>query len=192
MHVLCNMVFCFRRHWIIIKNTYTRSKTSASLSFVTVRGEGRWKAQGGEQGFLCVIASPPFPYLRCLTINVFICNGQRSSEIPCDQYALYVALYQCDYATVANVLVTDSVSLWCKITLTTGVLAFVLFYVSVIRHGGVVRRFLGSGKSTEGSTVTKLLTAPSFPTVDYYIKKLCLHWGKVNYSLLSVIHTRFI
>lgn len=64
--------------------------------------------------------------------------------------------------------------LW--IMLTARVLTFVLFFsVTVIRHGGAVRRFLCSAKSTEGFTVPKLLTLPGFATVDYCILKLCLH-----------------
>jgi hypothetical protein len=40
------------------------------LSCVTLRGEGRWKGQGGEQDALCAITSPPSPYRDWLAANV--------------------------------------------------------------------------------------------------------------------------
>jgi hypothetical protein len=42
-------------------------------------GKGR-----GEQDALCIIASPPSPYLSRLA-NMFVCNGQQSSKLSCDK-----------------------------------------------------------------------------------------------------------
>jgi hypothetical protein len=52
---------------------YTGRKISASLSYVTVRGEGKMERARGEQDSLCAIASSPSPYLGWLaTTCVFV------------------------------------------------------------------------------------------------------------------------
>jgi hypothetical protein len=65
---------------------YTGRKISASLRYVTVRGEGKMEGARGEKDASCAIASPPSAYHGWQTANVCICNGQRSSEISCDKY----------------------------------------------------------------------------------------------------------
>jgi hypothetical protein len=66
--------------------TATERKISANLGYVTERGEGKIERARGEQDALCAIASPPSPYFGWLASNMYICNGQRSSEISCDKY----------------------------------------------------------------------------------------------------------
>jgi hypothetical protein len=68
------------------KYSYTVCKISVSLSFVTLRGEGKLERARGEQDTLCAVASPPSPYLSWLATNVCICNSQQNSEISCDKY----------------------------------------------------------------------------------------------------------
>jgi hypothetical protein len=75
-------------YWIMTKNHYTGRKISVSLSYVTVRGEG--KLERGKQDALCDIASPPSSYHGWLATNACICNGQRSSKIFCGTYTAVV------------------------------------------------------------------------------------------------------
>lgn len=56
------------------------------LGLVTVRSGRKQK----NHDALRAIASFPFRYLSWLTANVWICNGQPSSEICCDKHALCI------------------------------------------------------------------------------------------------------
>jgi hypothetical protein len=49
---------------------YTEFKISSSLSYVTVRGEGKMEMVRGEQDALCTIVSPLSTYLGWLATNV--------------------------------------------------------------------------------------------------------------------------
>jgi hypothetical protein len=41
--------------------------------------------EGGGQDAACAITSPSTPYHGWLTANIYICNGQRSSELSCEK-----------------------------------------------------------------------------------------------------------
>lgn len=71
--------FSFRNHG------YTGRRISANLSYVIVREEETMeRARGARRLVRYRFTFLPVP--RLAAANVWICNGQRSSEISCDKY----------------------------------------------------------------------------------------------------------
>jgi hypothetical protein len=80
---------------------------------------GREGGKGkGEQDALCAIASPPSLPVPRLATNMCVCNSQRSLEISCDKYTIYL---------VNNMPVNISCSSWISSWLAC-------FYLSSKRH----------------------------------------------------------
>jgi hypothetical protein len=63
------VIYCYIT---LLSHVYTGRKISASLSYVTIRGEGKMEKAREEQDALCAVASPlPVPRLAgCQRVNL--------------------------------------------------------------------------------------------------------------------------
>jgi hypothetical protein len=72
-------------HRTFLYKNYTGRKISTSLSYITVRGEGKIERATEEQDALCAVASLPVPWLAG---HQHICIGQQSLEISYKKYIM--------------------------------------------------------------------------------------------------------